>query len=105
MTSCTLRAERRRQPQRPVRDRERRQGGGELELARQRLELQQPGSAFRNSLHFFPASIFFVGRGVLFTTSEFEWFSLFHQLSIPATHHFTYDINFFRYGNILFVLE
>ncbi len=47
-----VRAERQRQPERPVSHRERRAGGSELELARQQLERQQPGSALRHSLHF-----------------------------------------------------
>ena len=47
------------QPQCLVPHWERRQGGAELELARQRLERQQPGVVFRNSLHF---SLAFAGE-------------------------------------------
>ena len=42
-----IRPEPERQPQRPVRLRQRRQGRGELELARQQLQRQQPGWLFR----------------------------------------------------------
>ena len=52
MALGTICSQRRRQPQRPVPLRERWQGDAELELARQRLERQQPGFVFRNSLHF-----------------------------------------------------
>lgn len=54
-----IRAEPQWQPQRPVSLRGWWQGDSQLELARQQLEQQQPGSPPRNSLHFSPA---FVGE-------------------------------------------
>ena len=69
-----IRSELQRQPERAVSHRERRQGGAELELARQQLEREQPGAPFRNSFHFFPRP----GLG------KFCFCKLFLDLPMPA---------------------
>lgn len=72
-----------RQPLRPVSLREWWQGYTELELARQRLELQQPCASLPQFSSFL--SRLFSGR-VLFTLNLLKGFG---ELPIPATEHFT----------------
>ncbi len=87
-------SEPRRQPQRSVSLRERRQGCDELELARQRLEQRQPRASLRNSLHFSPRTS---GAEFCFVNCPFHPPSIFPTSSSGVERAIYFFVSFERY--------